>query len=618
MEMRKKVCLLMLIALILVSGVVNALAAARTYAPIPWAYVMKKMEWTADSYSYTVGSGDQKISVVRNGSDVKISGGDIADVRFVKNDLWDESNHDYYGWHTEPGTYTFSNVVFHGQNQLFEVWANDDDVYQIVLEESVRGARVLKGSVYAGSFLNAQYNYEQALCSDLNEGRGYDYVAEPGNFALDVHVKKKASVEIINHTVIQGEYFCPVSLYMDSPEATFKLSGTGSIYTNDTPMARDVDVGENKHMFICISGRSDDEAEATVMLARMLKNNVKLDMSLFKGNKAKPMITFAYGRMGKNDPYLDLGYQTERRPVLTSVSALKKSEQQVQVVVDPQIDGDISLLETKMYWLGGNRAVCFGNLWTAAEEFAAVRGKVQLYVPYPSGIDADNADEFIFTVEYPTLSGMDMLSSKDGTIAATPYGLQFSAERMMPFELVWRKAPSQGSLEGDITGGEKEFADLPPVDVPTLVFPDGTIPDQSIILEYEKLQSPGNGTVVYNVHLIAPNGEEIDLPGECMLCFPYPEGLDETREGRYRVMIHHYGEEKTEVFKSEDGEIEFAPQGLCIRISSFSPFEITWEEIENPENLPQTGDNSSILLYGMLLMASAAMLRVVKRRMNEA
>ena len=85
-----------------------------------------------------------------------------------------------------------------------------------------------------------------------------------------------------------------------------------------------------------------------------------------------------------------------------------------------------------------------------------------------------------------------------------------------------------------------------------------------------------------------------------MICFPYPDGLDENSGNRYRIMIHHLGDKGMEKFDTKDGTIELRPQGLCIRISSLSPFEISWEEIEVPENLPQTGDKS--LPMGFLIL----------------
>ena len=169
---------------------------------------------------------------------------------------------------------------------------------------------------------------------------------------------------------------------------------------------------------------------------------------------------------------------------------------------------------------------------------------------------------------------------------------------------------------GDAVEGEDAFEELPPVDVPTLVFPDGEIMDAEAILKYTPPKANGENAVVYNVHLINRNGEEIELPGECILCFPYPEGLDENSGNKYRIIIHHQiNDKETEVFKSEDGEIEFKKQGLCIRVNSLSPFEITWEE-HSAANLPRTGDDSlpmSFLLLAMTVSLCGFCLTAKKR-----
>ena len=103
------------------------------------------------------------------------------------------------------------------------------------------------------------------------------------------------------------------------------------------------------------------------------------------------------------------------------------------------------------------------------------------------------------------------------------------------------------------------------------------------------------------------NGEVVGFPTETVYGLA-GNGLNEESARKYRIIIHHYGNKETEVFKSEDGEIEFRRQGLCIRIDSFSPFVVEWEENVIPENLPHTGDHSALALYGMLLMISAAVL----------
>lgn len=153
---------------------------------------------------------------------------------------------------------------------------------------------------------------------------------------------------------------------------------------------------------------------------------------------------------------------------------------------------------------------------------------------------------------------------------------------------------------GDVIGDKVSFENLPPVDHPTLVFPDGMFDDVSVYLQYNEPNASGHNTVVYNVHLVDSEGVELELPGECILCFPYPEGMDENSANKFKIAIHHYSSKGTETFNSKDGTIELTKQGLCIRISSFSPFEITWEEIPEEIVLPKTGDTS--LPMGFLLM----------------
>lgn len=170
--------------------------------------------------------------------------------------------------------------------------------------------------------------------------------------------------------------------------------------------------------------------------------------------------------------------------------------------------------------------------------------------------------------------------------------------------------------DGDIVQGEDALDTLPPVKVPTLILPDGVAVDASAILglRYDKLNVNQHNTVVYNVSLIGRDGDEFKLPEGCILCFPYPKGLDENSKNKCHIIIHHYADSgKTEVFKSENGDIEFARHGLCIRVSSLSPFEITWEE--QPEvDLPRTGDSSQIALWLAMLALAGVALMALKRK----
>lgn len=167
---------------------------------------------------------------------------------------------------------------------------------------------------------------------------------------------------------------------------------------------------------------------------------------------------------------------------------------------------------------------------------------------------------------------------------------------------------------GSIVKDESSFENMPPVETPTLVLPNGGTQDASPMLKYD-MPVHGNGTITYNVHMSDLKGEQLNLLKESTLCFPYPEGLDQSSARKYRIIIHHQiSGKETEVFKSEDGDIEFAPQGLCIRVRSFSPFVITWAP--DADALPQTGDNASLPLWLALLGACSVILLPRRRRAN--
>lgn len=174
--------------------------------------------------------------------------------------------------------------------------------------------------------------------------------------------------------------------------------------------------------------------------------------------------------------------------------------------------------------------------------------------------------------------------------------IDFATSNVDLKEAVWhykKTGLSDNPQDGDIV----EDGKLPdkPVTGPVLVVDQyGTI--QGADIKYDKTNGNQGGnnkknTVTYNVHLLDPQGYGLDLPelqdGEkYTLIFPYPEGLNQNSPNKYRIIIHHYASgtlnnlkdpNKPEIFKSEDGEIEFLPQGIAVKISSFSPFVISWE-----------------------------------------
>lgn len=170
------------------------------------------------------------------------------------------------------------------------------------------------------------------------------------------------------------------------------------------------------------------------------------------------------------------------------------------------------------------------------------------------------------------------------------------------------------SQYGVVMGSADAFARMQPVTAPTMILPDGKGSPSDLALRVEETDAGGGSSVTYDVELINSQGETVELSAGCILCFPYPEGMDAAGMRPYRITIRHYGHGKpVETFSTDEGTIELTEQGLCIRVSSLSPFEITWEA-QPAVDLPKTGDSSRIGLWLAMLALAGAALAALRRK----
>lgn len=184
---------------------------------------------------------------------------------------------------------------------------------------------------------------------------------------------------------------------------------------------------------------------------------------------------------------------------------------------------------------------------------------------------------------------------------------------------IFREAKSISSVmpdgfgTGNLFPGSLNLSNLPSVKVPTLILPRGPYIPTDIMVKYDGKLHDNKKSIKYDVRLVDSEGNNVELPGECLLIFPYPDGLNMNSGRKYRITIHHYGKKETQVFSTEKDTIQLLPQGLCICVSSFSPFVIEWEE-RSESDLPQTGDNSHIILWFALLTLAGTATLILKRK----
>lgn len=244
------------------------------------------------------------------------------------------------------------------------------------------------------------------------------------------------------------------------------------------------------------------------------------------------------------------------------------------------------------YYVTAKRVCLRNELHSESETVATVATVVEPAAPGREGLMEYTTEAFSSTAYLPQKKRIKVPALPMETPEPTP----------MPDD----------SPNGDIVHGESDFSKLPAIKVPVLILPDGTVHELDLTLKFNGPDKEGKNNVKYDVRLIDSNGNKVKLPEGCMLCFPYPEGMNETNALRYRIMIHHFGDKGMEKFDTKDGTIKLTPQGLCIRVSSLSPFVITWEEIET--NLPQTGDSTPLLLYGAGALLSLTAIGLLKRK----
>lgn len=118
----------------------------------------------------------------------------------------------------------------------------------------------------------------------------------------------------------------------------------------------------------------------------------------------------------------------------------------------------------------------------------------------------------------------------------------------------------------------------------------------------------GDHVIRYEIALEYEDGEKVELEaGDSVLLYlPYPDGKSADQFSLDEFVVYHYlPDGGHEEYSVANGKLIATEFGLCMEVSSFSPYTIHWETAPDTSELPQTGDRSNLALW--LLMAAGAM-----------
>jgi len=112
------------------------------------------------------------------------------------------------------------------------------------------------------------------------------------------------------------------------------------------------------------------------------------------------------------------------------------------------------------------------------------------------------------------------------------------------------------------------------------------------------------------------------------LVLPYGPGQNQALAENFTYTVEHKPDGKpaetysTDPTSASQIKMAFTPDGIQLsNVKSFSPFTVTWGPEQastvGMDSLPSTGDNSNLLAYACLLLSSAAMLVMLRRRAHQ-
>jgi len=110
----------------------------------------------------------------------------------------------------------------------------------------------------------------------------------------------------------------------------------------------------------------------------------------------------------------------------------------------------------------------------------------------------------------------------------------------------------------------------------------------------------------YELAIVDDANRYVPLHEELQLYIPYPAGYDQYNSQNLSFVVSHFLADGSEVAESFSGDqVQQTPYGLCVTVSSLSPFTLAWEKHAASYPMPKTGDNSQPLLWLFMMLGAS-------------
>ena len=150
-------------------------------------------------------------------------------------------------------------------------------------------------------------------------------------------------------------------------------------------------------------------------------------------------------------------------------------------------------------------------------------------------------------------------------------------------------------------------------------------------------EQTGARSTQFDISLVNASGKKVDLAADSVtLTLGYPAGMPQSVSEKYEfAVVHKTADGTEEVMTTITDNVKLTPNGPQVTATGFSPYTVIWgtadelaeyakkAEATMPggadsvpgevEPLPQTGDDSMLLLWAALLTVSCTVLVMKKR-----